>query len=152
MFHSRSRVISPRRHRGVTLAAAGDLDLVVSLAGRLGHGGNMPDAEGAGAALRWGLAGGGWGRHRRPSVHGGWGGDPRSCSNGAPLGMVSAQAWGGVVAVGLGSLLGPPSVRPPVAQRYVGRRHDARCRPRCGVVLGILLITEISGTARAHDY
>jgi hypothetical protein len=70
-----------------------------------------------------------------------------------PLCMeAGAVTPGGVVALGLGSLLGPPSVRPPVARRYVGRWHDARCRPRCGVVLGILLITEISGPARAHDY
>jgi hypothetical protein len=54
--------------------------------------------------------------------------------------------------VGIGSRLDPPSVRPMVARKCVGRWRDARCWLCCGIVQGILLGTETSGPARARGY
>jgi hypothetical protein len=43
----RSRLVSPKRNRGVTLAAPRDLDLVASPTAGMGRGGGGPSAEGA---------------------------------------------------------------------------------------------------------
>jgi hypothetical protein len=70
-----------------------------------------------------------------------------SLRGGAPAVHGSAGAT-----VGIGSRLDPPSVRPMVARKCVGRWRDACCWISCGIVQGILLGTETSGPTRAHGY